>query len=168
MIDYLTSKPLALPKSLASAAAPKVDEGTLTTNLKAGVVFLEDAKGLAYRLSWSQDEAGDARARALPAGEYKLRTYRVLKQDAGRSWHLSSSAPTIQKLTIRAGQEHTLKLDQRIHINARIHGKQAQMGIKGHEAAGLSIYRDGVRIPIRYSLNNSAGESLASGAMNYG
>lgn len=168
MIEYLEQKPLQLPIVLDAPSAPQAGEGSLSTNLKAGVVLLEDAKGQAFRLSWQASEAAAERSRSLPAGAYKLRTYRILGEADGVQWHVSASAPKIQMLEIRAGQETPLELAMGIEIDAKRHGQRAQMSITGHRGAGLSIYRDGVRIPMGYRILDRHGEELITGAMTYG
>ena len=42
------------------------------------------------------------------------------------------------------------------------------MGITNPDGAGLSIYKDGRRIPIRYRLVDESGEVVREGPMNYG
>lgn len=168
MIEYLEKKPLPLPLTLDTPSAQKTGEGTLSTNLKAGELFLEDAEGQAYRLTWQASEEAAGRTRSLPAGAYKLRTYRILGDGDAANWHVSASAPKIQMVEIRAGQDTALELVTSIQITSKRHGKQAQMSITGHQGAGLSIYRDALRIPMRYRLMDDHGEELLSGAMTYG
>lgn len=168
MIDYLTSKPLALPMPVTSSMDAGAGEGTLTTNLKAGVVFLENEYGEAFRLSWKAGEADGARGRTLPEGEYKLRTYRVMREEAGQKWHVSATAPKIQMVTIKEGKTLNLELDPGITISSQTKGARAMMSITGQHGAGLSIYRDSARIPMAYRFTNPAGEQVAKGAMNYG
>jgi len=168
LIDYLSKKPLPLPKVVDSAIEPSAAEGTLDTNLERAVVFLEDRLGQAYRVSWDGTEDHAARRRSLPAGEYKLRTYRVLRDRGPQAWHTSATAPRIQWVVIKAGEPTQLEINPRVKIRAKLHGSRAQMSITGHEKAGLSVYLDGKRIPIGYRLVSANGDEEASGSMNYG
>ncbi len=52
-------------------------------------------------------------------------------------------------------------------MKKRIHAGRVAMSITGQKA-GLTIYKAGKRIPIRYRLVDSEGTELAAGKMNYG
>lgn len=168
MIEYLTAKPLALPRSISQAQAPKHGEGTLSSNLPAGELFLENRKRETFRLSWIQGEPEEGRQRSLPAGKYRLRTYRVERELDGQLWHTSATAKNIGLVTVVAGENTRLEIDQKIKLEANVFHGKAQMVIKGQKGAGLSIYRDSTRLPIDYRLMGASGEQLASGSMNYG
>ena len=86
----------------------------------------------------------------------------------GKLWHISASAKNMGRVTVVAGKTTKLEINQAIQVEAMIARGQAIMGIKGQKGAGLSIYRDSVRIPIDYRVKDAAGEQLASGSMNYG
>jgi len=130
--------------------------------------LLVDADGRAIRLAWTGEKEDGERARALPAGEYTLRTYRILREAHGELWHVSATAPRIRTLAVHAGHDLALELDATIRVQAKTKGDQAQMTIQGEHGAGLSIYRAGKRIPIGYRVVDDTGVEVASGSMRYG
>lgn len=52
-------------------------------------------------------------------------------------------------------------------MKKRLHAGRVGMAITGQKA-GLTIYREGKRIPVRYRLVDAEGSELAAGKMNYG
>jgi hypothetical protein len=71
-------------------------------------------------------------------------------------------------VTVRAGENTEVELDDRIHIRTRLDARQVQMSITGDHGAGLSIYQSGKRIPVGYSVVGPDGAQLAAGRMRYG
>jgi hypothetical protein len=153
---------MAAPASLAEGL------GTVTPSFEGGDLFLTNADGFAFRLSWTGDEETDERARALPAGEYVLKTYRVLREDDDAQWHISATSPAIQKIEVSAGANTEVEIDDAIRIRSHLNGGRAQMMIQGEHGAGLSIYRDGKRIPIDFRVVDDDGSVITSGHMRYG
>lgn len=166
-MEYLQAKPLELPSTVMESSAGE-GEGTLSSNISNGEMFLVDARGKSFRLSWKTEAKQSPAARALPAGKYRLRTYRIQRELKGETWHLSSTAPAIRTVEIVAGENTVLKVDRRITVTSRVKGKRGMMNIVGEHGAGLSIYQAGRRIPIRYRVLDAEGEELAQGAMTYG
>ena len=117
------------------------------------------------RLRWG---SGDApRGRAVPAGEYTLAGYRVVRGE----WMISAAAGR-EKLQLEPGETVALEIEPKVRVKlaptvAR-DGARLAMTILGEGKAGLTIYRAGRRIPIEYALEDAAGEVLASGTMRYG
>jgi hypothetical protein len=142
--------------------------GTVSTNFGQGELFLSNKEGDSYRLSWGAESSKDDQVRALPAGVYDLRTYRIVSRVDGEDWHLSGSAPSIKKVKVEAGENLLVKLEDTIHMGSHIGGGRAQMSITGDSGSGLSIYRAGKRIPIGYRILNKSGDVVASGDMRYG
>ncbi len=103
---------------------------------------------------------GDAapKPRTLPAGKYRLRTYRIEREKEGVSWHISARAHTIQEVEVLAGKNVALKIDARIHMTSHVRGKMDRM----------SIYRAQSRIPVKYCVLDRDKNELAAGAMTYG
>jgi hypothetical protein len=147
---------------------PAAGGGNVRPSFARGDLNLLDEHGGSVRLSWTGDESEDDRWRALPAGKYRLRTYRIVREDEGELWHVSATRPTIATLEVEPGAELVLDLDASIRISSRLKNGQAQMNITGEDGAGLSIYRAGARIPIGYRVMSDDGEVLASGDMRYG
>ena len=168
LIEYLVAKPLDLPHVIRSASAPEKGAGTLTVGFREGDLFLENEDGRAYRLSWTCAEPMSNRTRSLPAGVYRLRTYRICGQKNGESWHISGTAPTVRKITVRAGENVAVDIDERITLKKRIGKRSVSVGIGGDKGVGLTIYREQKRIDMGYRLMNRANDKLAAGSMRYG
>jgi len=169
LIAWFGGTPLELPETHAAAPAgegPGRGAGTVTVNFERGELLLEDREGGAHRLVWdgSQEPAG----RSLPAGTYVLRTYRVVREAGGRTWHVSATKPSIRELRVRPGKTSRVELDLAIRMEASLVGRQARMSIRGDEDAGLSIYADGRRIPMGFRVLGRDGETLVEGEMEYG
>jgi len=161
--------PLNLPEEAPAAPASLEDGlGTVTPSFEGGDLFLANADGFAFRLSWTGDEEAAERARAVPAGEYVLKTYRVLRENDDARWHISATTPAIQKIDVRAGENTEVEIDNSINIRSLLNGGRAQMMIQGEHGAGLSIYRDGKRIPIDFRVVDDDGAVITSGHMRYG
>ena len=173
MIAYLSETPLPLPSAIESSATGlDTGTGTLTPEFERGALFLRNEADEVVRLSWNEEDGGEAddepSARALPAGEYRLVSYRILRDDGTDRWHISSTGAAIKKFRIDEGADYAFELDETIQISSRLSGGRAQMMISGENRAGLSIYKNGRRIPIGYRVWGSGGEELTSGDMNYG
>lgn len=140
----------------------------MTASFDAGDLYLVDETGQSFRLSWTGQEDGDARALALPAGEYVLKTYRIVRDRGDERWHVSATKESIQEVEVRAGENTVVEIDDSIRVSSKLAIGQAQMMIAGEHGAGLSIYRDGKRIPIEFRVVDEKGALLASGHMRYG
>lgn len=161
--------PLGVPEEVHAAPA-SLEEGlgTVTASFEEGELLLANAEGFPFRLSWTGVEEDAERALALPAGEYVLKTYRIVREQDDERWHVSATRPVIQKVEVRAGANTVVEVDEAIRVTARLNGDQAQMMIAGDDGAGLSIYRAGKRIPIDYRIVADDGSVAASGHMRYG
>ena len=156
--------------------------GFVVPSFEHGSLMLKDADGRHVRLSWENGETkkdseqvdSNDRLRALPPGTYTLTGYRILRLDKhGKPWFISAtSARGIRKLTVREGQVSRVQLSDAIHVQCRIQptdeGIRVLAGVQGEHHSGLSIYRDGKRIAIRYVVRGADGERLATGKMEYG
>lgn len=115
-----------------------------------------------------------ARQRALGAGVYTIIGYRVIRRDkVGRKWFVSATAPRgIRKFAVVAGKQKTLAIDELVTIDCS--ARRTKMGLRilvtvfGEIESGLSIYREGRRIPIEYRVLDAAGGVIARGGMEYG
>lgn len=142
---------------------PEFDEGSL---------FLRDDKGALVRLAW--ESRGDAsreanRGRKLPAGKYTLLGYRLVDRSrAGEVWHVSGTGTKRKPIEIPAHGQIALGVPHEISVKQRFDGESAGMEIRGAHAAGLSIYKNGARIPIGYRVLDAGGAELTQGSMNYG
>lgn len=124
------------------------------------------------RLAWEAraDSPRDAaKARTLPAGEYTLLGFRIVDRSRkGEVWHLSGSGLKLRKFTVPASGELKLAVGSSLSVKQRFDGASAGMEIRGADGAGVSIYKNGRRIPIGYRVLDDQGQELARGKMNYG
>ena len=112
--------------------------------------------------------------------------YRVVRKDRkGTPWFLSTTSPGYRPLVIEGGKEVRVPLDPTVYLTLRspLVGStiRAQMCLLGKTGAnrhgsgrhvksqvGLSIYRDGKRLPIGYRVLDQGGRVITSGTMAYG
>ena len=101
-----------------------------------------------------------------PPGKYRVRTTRISREN----FLISAAAGPEPALTVKDKAE--LKVDETVRFDghARIHGKKLDLGfsIKGKDGRGLSVYKDGKRVPVNYKVLAKDGAVLAEGTMNYG
>lgn len=134
--------------------------------------MLRDERGRVVRLAW--EARGDAEretndARTLPASKYTLIGYRVFDRSRpGEIWQISGSGPKLRTIEIPAAGEVTLALPRTLKIKQRFDGASAGMEIRGAHAAGVTIYKNGARIPMRYRVLDAADVELTKGSMHYG
>jgi hypothetical protein len=173
LIEYLGGKPLPLPEVLDAPAPASAGAAEVVPGFARGVVLLRAQDGRLLRLSWDEEprppEDRQDRRRSLPAGKYALVGYRLIERDdSGTIWHLSASAPSIRSIELRADQPNELAIDATIHVAGRLGTEQLGIAVQGEKRSGLSIYRDGKRIPIGYELLGPDGETLGQGKITYG
>jgi hypothetical protein len=154
--------------------------GRLAVSFAEGALLLRDAQGRRYRLSWEEPAAEGrtaAEERALPAGTYDLMGIRLARRDAaGHEWLASLSAPSLQCITLRAGETTRLEVDERVELQAKlvaqdpghVAGRRLQVSVRGAFDGGLTLYRGGARIGIEYRLRDAAGELRQTGRLRYG
>lgn len=110
----------------------------------------------------------------MPAGEYSLIGYRILRQDdKEREWMISSTSPHgIRRLVLKGGETQVISIPDQITIQfkARLSTStlNLQVMVQGDHHAGASIYKDGKRIPIGFRVTSSKGRLIANGDMEYG
>lgn len=151
-------------------------EGFVIPSFARGSVFLQNTHDEVFRLSWNEgkqsrvESAPEAdRRRALPAGDYTMIGYRLNRLDqAGERWDLAASRPNLRKVTIKAGAELELSIDESIHIGTRLHAKMLGVSVAGEKGSGLTIYRSGKRIPMGFDLLDGYGKAVVAGKINYG
>ncbi|MHC4407516.1 MAG: hypothetical protein ACYS0E_05590 [Planctomycetota bacterium] len=167
LISWLKSKKRKPPMRLDGP--PQETDGGVDVKpaFDAGSIMVQRGDRL-VTLHWTKDDKD--RRRRLPAGEYLLRTTRLEREKEGAWWFLSSTGPAKQK--VRVAKRTKLKIDDTVHFRsiARRRGSKLQLGfgITTKDKRGLSVYRDGKRVPVKYKLFDKKGKVLASGTMNYG
>lgn len=182
MIRFLTANQQSnqLARPLAVTSGPRQLPGTagaITPSFQRGSLTLKSQQGQFYRLSW-EDPPGAvdpaSRLRAVPAGEYSLIGYRILRQDdKKREWMISSTSPHgIRRLVLKGGETQVISIPDHVTIQfkARLstNSLNLQVMVQGDHHAGASIYKDGKRIPIEYHVTSNKGRLLAKGSMEYG
>lgn len=127
--------------------------------------MLRDGAGRAWRLAWSSAPGGRF---ALPAGSYAWLTYRLVEG----TWHLSATAAPLATVEVRAGESATI--DAKDGIQLRLRGAlrpgrvQVEVHIGGAVGGGLSIYRDGRRVPLTCAIVDEAGGTVGGAPLSYG
>lgn len=143
----------------------------MTSDLDRGALLLRNREGALYRLSWGEEDPQDSstdRRRALPHGVWDLVGYRLLRESDGVLWHVSASGPSIQKVRVRRGRGTSVTIDPTVRAEIRLAGRRIAVAVRGHRGAGLSIYRDGRRIPLEYAAFDAAGLEIDRGPIEYG
>jgi len=149
-------------------APAKADKGVdVSPAFAAGSIVLQRGDRL-MTLHWSKDDKD--RRRRLAAGEYLVRTMRIERQKEGTWWFLSSTGPAKRKLHLKKGTKLSIDDSVMFRSIARRRGDKLQLGfgITTKDKRGLSIYRDGKRVPVTYRVLDKKGKVLAQGTMNYG
>lgn len=175
MQTWLASAPLPLPTPVSEPPAEDSVEGMGTVTLARGeaALVLKGRAGELYRLSWERvggQPVERDRRRALPAGEYEILSLRqVDRTRAGEVWHTSATGRQLGRLVVEDGETESIEVDATIRIGRGLRaGKQVAMTVTHPTGAGLTIYKDGRRIPVAYRLVAADGEVLRHGPMNYG
>ncbi len=139
----------------------------------AGSVVLARGDRL-FTLVWSSKDTAKTRRRALPAGEYRVRTTRIEGQKDGAWWFLSSTGPAGEGRKVRVTKRDATKFSiaDTVVFEAIVRQHRGKMmlgfSIAGTDGRGLSVYRDGKRVPVAYKILGKKGKTLAQGTMNYG
>jgi len=165
---------LGTQSARAPRLAPTQDSSTadapvskVTSNIPRGSVVLAGEGGL-VRLTWKKDQ----RAHYLAPGPYRIRNARIVEKKGKDTWFLSSTEPRGPVLQVEGGSPLHLRLTRRIVFGGKAHWKGRELflgfSLRDAKGRGLSIYRNGKRVPIRYELLSAEGRRLKSGKMNYG
>ena len=178
MREYLETEPLTLPlvvdgKSKPGLGEPTPGETWVVPSFESGAVLLRAEDGGAVRLSWEDEltaeNASTDRRRELAAGRYTLVGYRLIARDERkRSWHVSASALKGVTIDVLAGRENRLEIEPTIQIVERVQSDGLGVSVQGVSGAGLSIYKEGKRIPLGFRRLDGKGRVLAEGKINYG
>lgn len=169
LATYLRAKPLPLPSVVgASRVATSGPQGEVTASFERGALIVQHADGRAFRVTWEGVGDRGSQPRALPVGTYKVRGYRVLADDAaGVPWMLSSSGASLGVFTVAAGKTTAVPSDGTVRLVKQRRGQTVSVAVQGHAHAGLTVYRNGKRIPMGYRLV-AEGKVVDEGPMAYG
>jgi hypothetical protein len=173
LIAFLKKGELTVPTAIATPpVGAAANAGFVTPSFLQGTLLFKNQDDNHYRLIWDAEEAKDRR-RALPAGDYVLTGYTITSRDKhGKEWHIAASAKMIAKLKVEAGATQPFKLDETIHIHfqSRVARRKliVSVGVHGEHHSGLSIYKEGKRIPLDWQLTDASQKTLADGKLQYG
>lgn len=173
MIAFLKSGELPVPQAVAMPPTGVIaDAGFVIPNFGQGTVLLKDVDGKFHRLVWA-DAAEKDRRRALRPGVYAITGYTVTRADSnGKDWHVAGTGRMIGKLKVETGTTQAVKLADAIHL--KLQAKRSgdtlliTADVQGEHHCGLSIYRDGKRIPLDWRVTGGNQQILASGTIEYG
>jgi hypothetical protein len=132
-------------KWLEAQKPPPRGEGgaKVVASFAEGSAVLAGEKG---EISLAWDPKGPAPE--APPGTYRVRTLRI----ARGSFLISSAGLPAPPLVVKETTE--LKIDEIVRFdgNARRRGRALQLGfsIKGADGRGLTIYKAGARVPVKY------------------
>jgi len=183
LIEFFKTGVLESPRAIATAAHRDNEEvGFVAPSFDEGTIVLKNASDEFVRLEWPKTDRVTAKKtdrpiatmrRPLPPGKYTVTNYRMVRRDhGGREWFISATGKNIRQIEVVAGQTHRLDLRPEIAMNCRVKmtasGVDVQAVIMGEHHAGLTIYRDGKRIPMEFVIVDADGKELASGPMTYG
>ncbi len=175
LIEWIRGSAFPKPPCVAEASAPKDGEGTVVTAFGRGSVLLwpatEGGSAAPVRLVWT-GEKGERRERAVPAGDYVVRNYRVHRTDAqGVAWQIWGSGASGRSVKVVAGETASVALDLAVKVapQAKPKGKDLQVGlaVTGDSGMGLTVVRAKDRVPATYEILGG-GKRLASGDLGYG
>lgn len=143
--------------------------GTVTAGFERGALIVQAADGKQLRLSWEAPGVTAKSPITLPDGEYSIRGYRVLATDSsGVPWVLSASGHSLGKFTVTHANNTQVAVDDTVRLVKKWTRSVVSVAVLGEGHTGLSIYRDGKRIPMGYRLLDSSGAVAAEGSMDYG
>lgn len=121
----------------------------------------------------------DAAECVLAPGRYRVRATRIARE----GWLVSSSGAPWQEIVVKdAAKERArlmdvaltarLEVDEtvRFEAHAKRRGPKLQLGfaLKGADGRGLTVYKEGARVPVVYKVLGKDGAVLAEGTMTYG
>lgn len=155
---------------MKAPTAADAEKGFVEPGFDSGEVFVKVSRET-YRLVWKKGDKD--RRRALPIGEHKITGYRISRTAKdGSRWILSTTSPGYRKVTIQSGKTVKLGIRAVLRCNFNIRGKpgrkRAGMVFLGQGRTGITLYRNGKRIPMAVRLVNRRGRPSQESAMQYG
>lgn len=176
LIDWFGGKRQERPAREDAARAAGPEEGTIVPGFERGSVLLwpegDGGERRPVRLVWA-GEAKAAPERAVPAGDYVVRNYKIQRADAaGTEWQIWGSGAAGRKVRIDAGSRATLDLDLSVHVKpmAMDKGRQVQLGlgVTGDSGLGLTVIRGQDRVPATAVIRDAGGKALTKADLRYG
>lgn len=175
LIDYLKKGELPVPQAIT--APPPKDagpRGLVTPTFDEGSLLVKNHHDKYFRLVWPKesDPKSADRRRALEPGSYKLTGYHFARRDKeGKEWFLWVNLHKGRALDVKADEPLPVKTDDSVIINCKAKLAPGDVtilaNIMGEHHAGVTIYKEGKRIPIVYKITKD-NKTLASGTLQYG
>lgn len=151
-------------------------DGAIAVNFDEGSLIVRNEKKEIYRLVWQRQKGGAeavSRLRSLPPGKYTLTNYQLTTRDKdGIDWLICASAHSVVKFDVTAGKQALIQVDPAIRMDFLAASKKDKsLGFKleftGHNKAGISIFRDGQRVPVSFLIADAAGNRLGGGPFEF-
>ena len=168
MIKWLESEAVQKRRPARHKGSASVENATLKVEPSKGEriqVVLANAAG-----THSLEFAAGATQSKL-AGAFRLRSVRFAKHDGKRAWMLSTTAAPKKRIRLSSDKARVIKGDAALDFTGRVQRKPRELFLGFGLACrkrGVTIYRDGRRVPITYTIRNREGAKLRGGRMNYG
>lgn len=175
LMAWLNGKERVRPQVQSTARPPAANEGAVRSNIVRGSILL-GPKGnvgdasVRVRLVWN-GEKPDHAVRAVPAGDWEVKGYRVVRKDAqGVEWQIWGSGAKGRRLVVRAGETTTIDLDLAVHVKSRARKMRGKLsigvGVTGDSKMGLTVVKAGDRVAAGFLLGR--GDQMRVGALEYG
>lgn len=167
---WLSAKDTPRPRLVATAADLE-GRAVLTASFGSGSVVLS-SRTESVALSWKEGEAD--RRRGVPAGTWRWRSTRIERTRDGEAWVCSACLGRGAELRLGPVADPPLQLAAEGKVafrgNAKRDGGALQLGfeLRDEGGNGVSVYRKGRRIEIRWRLLAKDGKEIAAGPMHYG
>lgn len=166
---YLTSRDAAPAMRVCPDTPPAKETrpGKLAVNFDKGALYLVPDSGDPVRAVWWGHEK--RRPIFLPPGRYRVKNVAVEKAHEGASWFVSATGGG-RTITIQEGEETKFEVDSGVYVKPHTrflkNELQLLLGVSDDGRAGLTVAKDGKRIPIGYEIFDDK-KKLADGAMTY-
>ena len=154
---------------LPKGGPARTEPARVSSNLETGSIILAGPQG-DVAIHWKKSD--EHRSRGLPPGTYRLRTVRIEREQKGVHWFLSATSQPRKPMAFGSGAKVKLEVADTVHFKGKVKrmGRKLQLNFEIHSKThqGLSVYKNGKRVPVTYKLLSAKGEVLATGKMNYG
>lgn len=184
--DYLKSgsTDYLVPKLIEARKSRKKGPG-IQTNLVEGSLLVRHGKR-PYVIDFRNDDRGFVN---VSPGSYELVGYRIRREEKAKTaegsssssetapkdsipWFVSTTGPSGKKFLVQPDLTHNIKIDADIRVNLtakKTHsGVYAQLTLRNWREAPLTLYRNGVRVSLPYSIRDDRGKEVAQGKLAYG
>ena len=146
-------------------------ESGVKSSIGEGAVILRDEHQREIRLSW--DKKGQAgETRALAPGIYTVVGYRAVKKSKdGTEWMITATSANFAKLIVKVGEIATVPVPKKILQSGRLlrHGSNSNVDMAlTYGRGGVTIYKDGERIPMPFRVVDGSGKTVGTGNIEYG